>query len=151
MTFHSLLFFVFYLGTFNNRCWGTPRGRMRSRQVGNNNAFHISPTACGVFEEWRPDLMGTCRPDYAANVQERDITVTTPYGRIRGFYVHLFDGPGVQPADRPGVYNQGKLWRTVSTFLGIPYATPPINEGRFKVISFSCKLFAIHCFNVEIM
>ena len=77
--------------------------------------------------------MGMCRPDYAANVQERDISVTTPYGRIRGFYVHLFDGPGVPIGDRPGVYHNGKLWRTISTFLGIPYAMPPVNEGRFKV------------------
>lgn len=77
--------------------------------------------------------MGQCRPDYAANVQERDISVTTPYGRIRGFYTHLFDGPGVVLGDRPGVYHSGKLWRTVSTFLGIPYAQPPVNEGRFKV------------------
>lgn len=77
--------------------------------------------------------MGTCRPDYASNVQERDISVTTPYGRIRGFYVHLFDGPGVPIGDRPGVYHNGKLWRRISTFLGIPYATPPVNEGRFKV------------------
>ncbi|EFX72170.1 hypothetical protein DAPPUDRAFT_308571 [Daphnia pulex] len=76
--------------------------------------------------------MGTCRPDYASNVQERDISVTTPYGRIRGFYVHLFDGPGVPIGDRPGVYHNGKLWRRISTFLGIPYATPPVNEGRFK-------------------
>jgi hypothetical protein len=59
--------------------------------------------------------------------------VTTPYGRIRGFYVHLFDGPGVPIGDRPGVYHQGKLWRTISTFLGIPYAMSPVNEGRFKV------------------
>lgn len=93
----------------------------------------MTRTGCGVFDEWRPDLMGTCRPDYASNVQERDISVTTPYGRIRGFYVHLFDGPGVPIGDRPGVYHNGKLWRRISTFLGIPYATPPVNEGRFKV------------------
>jgi hypothetical protein len=96
-------------------------------------------TGCGVFDEWRPDLMGTCRPDYASNVQERDISVTTPYGRIRGFYVHLFDGPGVPIGDRPGVYHNGKLWRRISTFLGIPYATPPVNEGRFKVIMRTTK------------
>lgn len=107
------------------------------------------PAACGVFEEWRPDLMGTCRPDYAANVQERDITVTTPYGRIRGFYVHLFDGPGVAVADRPGVYHQGKLWRTVSTFLGIPYATPPINEGRFKVNLGNQDVYIRYCYNFQ--
>jgi len=89
---------------------------------------------CGVFDEWRPDLMGTCRPDFAANVVDKDVSVTTPYGRIRGFYVHLFDGPGVAIGDRPGPNHYRKLWRTVSTFLGIPYATPPVNEGRFKVI-----------------
>lgn len=116
-----------------------------------------------MFDEWRPgiecsekrnnrylerlilclnqlDLMGSCRPDYAANVQERDISVTTPYGRIRGFYVHLFDGPGVPIGDRPGVYHQGKLWRTISTFLGIPYAMSPVNEGRFKVQNWKKKL-----------
>lgn len=84
--------------------------------------------------------MGTCRPDYASNVQERDISVTTPYGRIRGFYVHLFDGPGVPIGDRPGVYHNGKLWRKISTFLGIPYATPPVNEGRFKVFPSTKKI-----------
>lgn len=75
-----------------------------------------------------------CRPDFAANVAEKDVSVTTPYGRIRGFYVHLFDGPGVPIGDRPGANYFRKLWRTVSTFLGIPYAMPPVNEGRFKVI-----------------
>lgn len=90
--------------------------------------------------------MGTCRPDYASNVQERDISVTTPYGRIRGFYVHLFDGPGVPIGDRPGVYHNGKLWRRISTFLGIPYATPPVNEGRFKVtiIGYYTRLHTMH-------
>ena len=93
---------------------------------------------CGVFDEWRPDLMGTCRPDFAANIIDKDVSVTTPYGRIRGFFVHLFDGPGVALGDRPGPNHYRKLWRTVSTFLGIPYATPPVNEGRFKVISTHC-------------
>ena len=88
---------------------------------------------CGVFNDWRSDLMGQCRPDYAANVQERDVAVMTPYGRIRGFFVQLFDGPGVNIGDRPGVYHTGKIWRTVSTFLGVPYATPPVDQGRFKV------------------
>ena len=94
------------------------------------------PTGCGVFDEWRTDLMGQCRPDYAANIRERDISVTTPHGRVRGFTVHLFDGPGVVIGDRPGVYHTGKLWRTVSVFLGVPYAMPPVNEGRFKVNNF---------------
>lgn len=87
-----------------------------------------------MYDEWRTDLMGTCRPDFAANIVDKDVSVTTPYGRIRGFYVYLFDGPGVAIGDRPGPNHFRKLWRTVSTFLGIPYATPPVNEGRFKVI-----------------
>jgi hypothetical protein len=77
--------------------------------------------------------MGTCWPDCASNVQKRVISVTPPYGRIRGFYVHFSDGPEVPIGDRPGVYHNGKLWRRISTLLGIPYATPPVNEGRFKV------------------
>jgi len=111
---------------------GRNRGVIRPGSTNSGSGIRTQLPGCGVFDEWRPDLMGTCRPDFAANIIDKDVSVTTPYGRIRGFFVHLFDGPGVALGDRPGPNHYRKLWRTVSTFLGIPYATPPVNEGRFK-------------------
>ncbi|XP_065568432.1 neuroligin-4, Y-linked-like [Artemia franciscana] len=88
--------------------------------------------ACGVWEEWRPDLMGMCRPEYMQTVQGRDVFVTTPYGKVRGFSVTLYDGPGVHPGNRPGDLHTGKPHKDISVFLGIPYAQPPTEEGRFR-------------------
>jgi len=116
----------FYL---NGRTQGA---HIRPGSTNNGNGVRTELPGCGVYDEWRSDLMGICRPDFAANILDKDVSVTTPYGRIRGFYVYLFDGPGVPIGDRPRPNHFSKLWRTVSTFLGIPYATPPVNEGRFK-------------------
>ena len=54
---------------------------------------------------------------------------------MQGFYVYLYDKPGVRHNERPvnKPIHQQRYIMNVSTFLGIPYAKPPLLEGRFKV------------------
>lgn len=80
---------------------------------------------------WRPDLQGKKRLE--SEHRQRDVIVMTPYGQIQGFNVYLFDNPF--PDFRYEASYIDKIQGTVSVFLGIPYALPPINEGRFKVCS----------------
>ncbi|CAB4065562.1 Esterase FE4,Venom carboxylesterase-6,Carboxylesterase 3 [Lepeophtheirus salmonis] len=87
------------------------------------------PPVPGVLGGWLPELQGECRPG-CENLM-RDVTVNTNYGRVNGFLVNLYDGPRVPEFERPGVANVDKVKATVSVFLGIPYAQPPINHARF--------------------
>jgi Carboxylesterase type B len=59
--------------------------------------------------------------------------VKTPYGQIQGFKVNLYDNPHPEYSVRPEYNPVEKVQGNVSVFLGIPYAMPPVNEGRFKV------------------
>ncbi|XP_063585263.1 uncharacterized protein LOC134762648 [Penaeus indicus] len=93
----------------------------------------------GVLDHWRPDLQGQQRPSETPgiNLPLADLFVTTDSGKVQGFYVYLYDKPGVRPADRPvqKPIHQQRHIMNISTFLGIPYARPPIEEGRFKVMA----------------
>lgn len=85
---------------------------------------------------WRPDLQGEFRPseEPGLTVPLADIFVTTDSGKVQGFYVYLYDKPGMRPNERPvnKPIHQQRYIMNVSTFLGIPYAKPPLFEGRFK-------------------
>lgn len=87
----------------------------------------------GVLGQWRPDLQGKERADSKQQQQQQDVFVSTKYGQVQGFKVLLYDNPlpesGYRPFQTPVERKQGE----VAVFLGIPYAAPPINEGRFRV------------------
>ena len=75
---------------------------------------------------WREDLQGKRRSNFK---NREDILVQTNYGEVQGFKVDLFDEPNLQhrrptPAERKTA--------SVDSFLGIPYAMPPVLEGRFR-------------------
>ncbi|XP_065226291.1 fatty acyl-CoA hydrolase precursor, medium chain isoform X2 [Planococcus citri] len=86
----------------------------------------------GVLGSWRPDLQGRERLD--AKSLNREVIVSTNYGQVQGFYVYLYDNPLPESGFRPEQVQVERVQSTVSVFLGIPYALPPLkeNEGRFK-------------------
>ena len=86
------------------------------------------PHASGVLGGWLPELQGECRP--GCENLPRDVTVTTNYGRVNGFYVYLYDGPRVPLYERPGRAHTDKVKKKVSVFLGIPYAEAPTGKAR---------------------
>lgn len=49
------------------------------------------------------------------------------------FQVYLYDNPDPNSGYRPWLTPVERIQGEVSTFLGIPYARPPVLEGRFKV------------------
>lgn len=51
---------------------------------------------------------------------------------MQGFKVHLYDNPDPYSLYRPGSTPVEKIMANVSVFLGIPYAMPPVFDGRFK-------------------
>nr|XP_045612917.1 neuroligin-like protein glit-1 isoform X1 [Procambarus clarkii] len=121
-------------GRLGNRRYDA-RGRERPGYDGrlwdarNNGQF-------GVLDGWRPDLQGEQRPSEKPghNLPLAEVFVTTDSGKVQGFYVYLYDKPGVRPYERPAnkPIHQQRHVLNVTTFLGIPYARPPIIEGRFK-------------------
>ncbi|XP_050526196.1 neuroligin-like protein glit-1 [Daktulosphaira vitifoliae] len=84
----------------------------------------------GVLGKWRTDLQGKERPD--SKQLDRDVFVSTKYGQIQGFKVHLYDNPLPESGYRPFQTPVERKQAEVAVFLGIPYASPPINEGRFR-------------------
>ncbi|XP_014246706.1 neuroligin-4, X-linked [Cimex lectularius] len=84
----------------------------------------------GVLGGWRPDLQGKQRADSPRQDTERDVVVTTSYGQVQGFRVFIYDNPN--PGFRPWDGQIERVQAKVSSFLGIPYAIPPVKEGRFK-------------------
>ncbi|XP_065332754.1 neuroligin-like protein glit-1 isoform X2 [Cloeon dipterum] len=86
----------------------------------------------GILAGWRPDLQGRQRPDSINLINDRDVYVSTPFGQIQGFKVHLYDNPNPLSYYRPGQSPVDRIQGNCSVFLGIPYAQPPVREGRFK-------------------
>lgn len=86
-----------------------------------------------MLEKWRPDLQGRERPDSKQLDINRDIVVNTKFGDVQGFKVHLYDNPLPESGYRPFQTYVERKQGEVAVFLGIPYAAPPINEGRFRV------------------
>ncbi|XP_055902454.1 neuroligin-2 [Eupeodes corollae] len=84
----------------------------------------------GVLGGWREDLQGKQRRD--SITLERDVFVTTNYGQVQGFKVHMYDNPDPKSFYRPYQSPVDRIMGECSVFLGIPYAIPPTFEGRFK-------------------
>lgn len=85
----------------------------------------------GILAGWRTDLQGRNRS--GAEFLDKYVTVNTAQGEIHGFLVYLYDNPDPLSGYRPDPHRVDRILRNTSVFLGIPYAQPPINEGRFKV------------------
>ena len=87
----------------------------------------------GILAGWRDDLQGQRRPEAA--FLNPYIEVQTRLGPVTGFIVQMYDEPKLPeelwPANLQLELQKHKL--NVSTFLGIPYAQAPVEEGRFKV------------------
>lgn len=84
----------------------------------------------GILGGWREDLQGKQRRD--SLLLDRDVFVTTSYGQVQGFKVHLYDNPDPKSFYRPWHTTVDRIMGECSVFLGIPYALPPTYEGRFK-------------------
>lgn len=73
-------------------------------------------------------MQGKERPD--SKHLERDISVETYNGQVEGFKVHLYDDPTAR--HRPYNLPVERVTKQTNVFLGIPYAMPPVKDGRFK-------------------
>jgi len=90
---------------------------------------------------WRPDLQGKQRPESLEQFK-RDgyVYVTTSYfNKVQGFKVNLYDNPDPKSGYRPGLTPVDRILGTTTVFLGIPYAMPPVRDGRFRVKFFFCS------------
>ncbi|XP_078046970.1 carboxyl ester lipase-like protein Gli isoform X1 [Augochlora pura] len=98
-----------------------------------DDRYHYEDTSSrlplpGILGGWREDLQGKERAD--SKSLDRDVIVTTAYGQVQGFKVYLYDDP--QARHRPWSLPVERVTKHVNVFLGIPYAMPPIREGRFR-------------------
>lgn len=100
---------------------------MQGRDPGNPDA--VFP---GILGGWREDLQGKERRD--SKQLPRDIFVTTNYGQVQGFKVYMYDNPDPDSGYRPWLTPVERIQGEASVFLGIPYAIPPVLDGRFRVI-----------------
>lgn len=110
-----------------------------------NNNFQegrLEPNLPGVLGGWREDLQGKRREQ--TREKKRDIFVKTTHGDVQGFQVYLFDNPSPDYHYRPGADFIEREQGITSVFLGIPYAKPPVNEGRFKVRSFRLESYFVY-------
>lgn len=82
----------------------------------------------GVLGGWRSDLQGRERTD--SKQLEQNVIVHTQVGDVQGFKVYLYDHP--EARHRPWSLPVERVTASVNVFLGIPYAQPPVKEGRFK-------------------
>ncbi|XP_023713825.1 cholinesterase isoform X1 [Cryptotermes secundus] len=127
---------------YNDRRYGRPNYPGEddyNRGYGENDGrYHYQvPTGIpqpGVMARWRPDLQGKLRPDSLEQFK-RDgyVYVSTSYfNKVQGFKVNLYDNPDPKSGYRPGLTPVERIMGTTTVFLGIPYALPPVKEGRFK-------------------
>lgn len=80
---------------------------------------------------WREDIQGKQRSNSLA--LDRDVFVQTNLGKVQGFFVYLYDKPYPDYLYRPVSKPVDEIVGQASVFLGIPYAQPPVDQGRFKV------------------
>ncbi|XP_034938540.1 cholinesterase isoform X2 [Chelonus insularis] len=88
------------------------------------------PQYPGILGGWREDLQGKQRPDSKKYENTRNVFVRTNHGQVQGFRVQLYDNP--EAHHRPWNLPVEKVTKQVDVFLGIPYAMPPVKDGRFK-------------------
>jgi neuroligin len=117
---------------YNNR-WrpGDPRIQGQDEHFFYDPLGNEEPILPGILGSWRPDLQGKLRSQ--TKDRKRDIFVTTSHGQVQGFLVYLFDNPDPESLYRPGSEFIEREYGMTEVYLGIPYAEPPILEGRFKV------------------
>ena len=127
----------------NKRYGGSNRNPYHSRSGGYRNRFSTNNfglpqedrqvDGVGILAGWRDDLQGQKRPEAA--FMNPYIEVQTRLGPVTGFIVQMYDKPKLPeelwPANLQLELQKHQL--NVSTFLGIPYAQAPVDEGRFKV------------------
>ena len=87
----------------------------------------------GILAGWRPDLQGARRPGLGPEIPL--VEIQTQLGPLTGFRVAVYDRPGLLEEEWPANLQLGvhKEKLNVTVFLGVPYAQPPVEEGRFKV------------------
>ncbi|XP_071441168.1 cholinesterase isoform X1 [Hetaerina americana] len=84
----------------------------------------------GILAGWQPELQGRKRPD-SLNL-DINVLVSTNYGQVQGFKVYLYDHPDPSVGFRTAHSPVDRVQGVALAFLGIPYAMPPVAEGRFK-------------------
>ncbi|XP_043212521.1 carboxylesterase 3-like, partial [Amphibalanus amphitrite] len=111
-----------------------PRASDASTNVGYDR---FDPNRCvdadvGIRAGWRPDLQGERRPGVGPELPL--VTIRTQLGELTGFRVSLYDQPGLLPDEWPASLPSGvhRERGNVTVFLGVPYAQPPVEDGRLK-------------------
>nr|XP_023029317.1 cholinesterase [Leptinotarsa decemlineata] len=115
---------------YNQGSPGDPRIRGQDERFTYDRAGNAEPILPGILGGWREDLQGKRREQ--TREKERDVFVESTHGTVQGFQVYLFDNPDPDSLYRPGSEFIERELGVTSVFLGIPYAQPPVQEGRFK-------------------